>query len=138
MAGYKAQGNTTVSYNSNALTNYVNQSDLQSTLAQIEVTTLGDSGKVNIVDAAEWSIAIGGPWHPTLDGYLAPDAVTPGTKRTAVIAYSNGSSTVTYTWTASGTVGAEIGDYQIQAAPGAAITWSATLTLSGAPTRTVA
>lgn len=134
MAGYKAQGNVTVSYNSNALTNYVNQSDLQSTLAQIEVTTLGDTGKVNIVDAAEWSIAIGGPWHPTLDGYLAPDAVTPGTKRNAVITFSNGSSTVTYTWTAN----AEIGDYQIQSAPGAAITWSATLTLSGAPVRTVA
>lgn len=134
MAGYKAQGNVTCTYNSNALTNYINQADLQSTLQQIEVTTLGDSGKVNIVDAAEWSIALGGTWHPTLDGYIAPDAVTPGTSRTAVITYSNGSSTVTYTWTTN----AQIGDYQVQAAPGGAITWSATLTLSGAPTRAVA
>lgn len=134
MAGYKAQGNVTVTYNSNALTNYVNQADVASTLAQIDVTTLGDSGKVNIVDAAEWSISIGGPWHPTLDGYLAPDAVTPGTKRTAVIVYSNGTNSATYTWTSN----AEIGNYQIQSAPGGAITWSATLTLSGAPTRTTA
>jgi len=65
---------------------------------------------------------------------LAPDAVTPGTKRTAVVTYSNGSSTVTYTWTSN----AEVGNYQISAAPGGAITWTATLTLSGAPTRTVA
>ena len=134
MAGYKAQGNVTCTYNSNAVTNYINQADLQSTLQQIEVTTLGDTGKVNIVDAAEWSIALGGPWHPTLDGYLAPDAVTPGTSRTAVITYSNGSSTVSYTWTSN----AQIGDYQVQAAPGRAITWSASLILSGAPTRTVA
>ena len=134
MAGYKAQGNVTATYNSNAITAYINQADTQSTFAQIDVTTLGDTGKVNIVDAAEWTINLAGPWHPTLDGYLAPDAVTPGTKRTAVVTYSSGSSTVTYTWTSN----AEIGNYQIQAAPGAAITWSATLTLSGAPTRTVA
>ncbi|MBK8359526.1 MAG: hypothetical protein IPL15_11355 [Comamonadaceae bacterium] len=134
MAGYKAQGNSTCTYNSNALTNYINQADVASTLAQIDVTTLGDSGKVNIVDAAEWSINIGGPWHPTLDGFLAPDAVTPGTKRTAVIAYTNGASTVTYTWTAN----AEVGNWNITSAPGGAITWSATLTLSGAPVRTVA
>ncbi|HQV45524.1 MAG TPA: hypothetical protein PK478_05145, partial [Nitrospira sp.] len=112
----------------------INQADVASTLAQIDVTTLGDSGKVNIVDAAEWSINIGGPWHPTLDGFLAPDAVTPGTKRTAVIAYTNGTSTVTYTWTAN----AEVGNWNITSAPGGAITWSATLTLSGAPVRTVA
>ena len=134
MAGYKAQGNVTCTYNSNALTAYINQADTQSTLAQIDVTTLGDTGKVNIVDAAEWQISLGGPWHPTLDGYLAPDAVTPGTKRTAVISYTNGTSTVSFTWTSN----AEIGNYQIQAAPGGAITWSATLTLSGAPTRAVA
>lgn len=134
MAGYKAQGNVTVTYNSNALTNYVNQADVASTLAQIDVTTLGDSGKVNIVDAAEWSISIAGPWHPTLDGYIAPDAVTPGTKRTAVIMYSNGSNSVTYTWTSN----AEIGNWSVTSAPGGAITWTATLTLSGAPTRTTA
>jgi hypothetical protein len=134
MAGYKAQGNVTCTYNSNAITAYVNQADLQSTLQQIEVTTLGDTGKVNIVDAAEWSIGLGGPWHPTLDGYLAPDAVTPGTSRTAVITYSNGTNSVIYTWTST----AQIGDWQVQAAPGGAITWSATLVLSGAPTRTTA
>ena len=134
MAGYKAQGNVTCSYNSNAITAYVNKTDLAAALAQIDVTTLADTGKANIVDASEWKFDIGGPWHPTLDGYLAPDAVTPGTKRTAVVTYSNGSSTVTYTWTSN----AEVGNYQISAAPGGAITWTATLTLSGAPTRTVA
>ena len=134
MAGYKAQGNVTVTYNSNALTNYVNQADVASTLAQIDVTTLGDTGKVNIVDAAEWSINIGGPWHPTLDGYLAPDAVTPGTKRTAVIVYSNGSNSVTYTWTSN----AEITSYTRTHAVGAAHVGQVTFSCSGAPTRTTA
>ena len=107
---------------------------MSSTLAQIDVTTLGDTGKVNIVDAAEWSINIGGPWHPTLDALLAVDVITPGTKRNAVVTYSNGTSTVTYTWTAN----AEVGSYSITPTAGGAITWSATLTLSGAPVRTVA
>lgn len=42
-------GNVTVTYNSNALTNYVNQADVASTLAQIDVTTLGDSGKSTLL-----------------------------------------------------------------------------------------
>ena len=134
MAGYKSQGNTTVTYVTTEITDFVNQADMSSTLAQIDVTTLGDTGKVNIVDAAEWSINIGGPWHPTLDALLAVDVITPGTKRNAVVTYSNGTSTVTYTWTAN----AEVGNWNITSAPGGAITWSATLTLSGAPVRTVA
>ena len=134
MAGYKAQGNTTVTYGTTEITDFVNQADMSSTLAQIDVTTLGDTGKVNIVDAAEWSINIGGPWHPTLDALLAVDVITPGTKRNAVVTYSNGTSTVTYTWTAN----AEVGSYSITPTAGGAITWSATLTLSGAPVRTVA
>ena len=132
MAGYKAQGNTTVTYVATAITNYINQADLASTLQQIDVTTLGDTGKANIVDAAEWSINIGGPWHPTLDALIAVDAVTPGTKRNAVITYSNGTNSVIYTWTAN----AEVGNWNITSAPGAAISWTATLTLSGAPVRT--
>ena len=131
MAGYKAQGNVTCTYNSNALTNYINQADVASTLQQIDVTTLGDTGKVNIVDAAEWSISLGGPWHPTLDGYLAPDAVTPGTKRTAVITYSNGSSTVTYTWTSN----AEIQSISLDDSVGSMHKGTVTFALSGAPSR---
>ena len=134
MAGYKSQGNTTVTYVTTEITDFVNQADMSSTLAQIDVTTLGDTGKVNIVDAAEWSINIGGPWHPTLDALLAVDVITPGTKRNAVVTYSNGTSTVTYTWTAN----AEGGSYSITPTAGGAITWSATLTLSGAPVRPVA
>jgi len=134
MAGYKAQGNTTVTYVATEITSYCNQADLSSTLQQIDVTTLGDTGKANIVDAAEWSINIGGPWHHLLDALIAVDAVTPGTKRNAVITYSNGTNDVIYTWTAN----AEVGNYNITSAPGAAISWTATLTLSGAPVRTTA
>lgn len=134
MAGTKSQGNVTVSYNSVSIAAYCNKADLQGTLNQLDVTTLGDTGKVQISDVTEWKIALGGPWAPALDTAIAPDAVTPGTKRTAVIAFTNGASTVTYTWTSN----AEVQDWQIQSSPDKAISWTATLVLSGAPTRTVA
>ncbi|GIV82785.1 MAG: hypothetical protein KatS3mg051_2139 [Anaerolineae bacterium] len=128
----KAAGNVTVTYNGQNIKAYCNSADLQATIDQIDVTDFASTAKEFITGFGEWTINLGGPWDPTLDGYLAPDAVTPGTKRTASIAFDDGSTTVTYTWTSN----AEIGDYQIQASnPTEAITWSAVLRLSGAPTR---
>lgn len=128
----KSETNATVTYNSNALTAYCNQADLSATIAALDSTDLASTGKEYVNDTPEWSIAVGGAWHATLDGYLAPDAVTPGTKRTCAIAYTDaGSTTVTYTWTSN----AEIADYSISSATGSLITWSGTLRLSGAPSR---
>lgn len=128
----KGQGNTTVTYNSNALTNYCNQADLSATIEDIETTHFGSTGRESIAGTSTWSISLGGDFDSVVDGYLAPDAITTGTKRTAVIAFTDdGSTTVTYTWTSN----AEIGDYSITSTPTGKIEWSATLRLSGAPTR---
>ena len=128
----KAEGNVAVTYNSNALTAYCNQSDLSSTISALDATDFSSTGKEYVNDTPEWSIAVGGHWDSTLDGYLAPDAITPGTKRTATIAFTDsGSTTITYTWTSN----AEIADYAVNAATGSLITWSGTLRLSGAPSR---
>jgi hypothetical protein len=72
-----------------------------------------------------------------LDGFLAPDAGS-GTKRTVVIVYTEGSSTVTYTWTASGSNGGEIENYAIQSPANGLRTFSCDLKLSGAPTHVAA
>lgn len=131
----KSLGNVVVTYNAQNITQYCNQADLNSTLEELEVTNLASTGKETLTGFAEWTIALGGFWAALLDGYLAPDVVTPGTKRTASIAFEDGATTVTYTWTSN----AEIGDYAItSSATGGATGWSATLRLSGAPTRTSA
>jgi hypothetical protein len=128
----KAEGNVTVTYNSNAITAYCNSADLAATIAALDATDFASTGKEYVNDTPEWSISLSGHWDSTLDGYLAPDAITPGTKRTGVIAFTDsGSTTVTYTWTSN----AEIADYTVSASTGALITWSGTLRLSGAPVR---
>lgn len=128
----KGAGKVAVTFNGTAIKQYCNQADLNAVLNQIDVTNLNSTGVESISAFAEWTIALGGFWDATFDAVIAPEAVTPGTKRTAVIAYTDSASTtVTYTWTSN----AEIGDYKITSTPSDAIKWSATLRLSGAPVR---
>ena len=131
----KGQGNTAVTFNSNALTNYCNQADLSATIDDIETTHFGSTGRESIAGTSTWSISLGGDFDSVVDGYLAPDAITTGTKRTAVITFTDdGGTDVSYTWTSN----AEIGDYSVTSTPTGKIEWSATLRLSGAPTRATA
>lgn len=129
----KSELNVEVLYNSNTLTPYCNSAEVSATIEQLEATNLDSTAKAYVTGFGEWSISIGGQWDATLDGYLGPDAVTPGTDRTAYIQYSSnaGSNYVRYTWTSN----AQIKDYKVSSGTGALITWSATLMLSGAPTR---
>jgi len=108
---------------------------LSATIEDLETTHFGSTGRESIAGIATWAISVGGDFDSVIDGYLGPDAVAPGTKRTAAIAFKdNGNVTVTYTWTTN----TEIGDYNITSTPTGKSEWSATLRLSGAPTRAVA
>lgn len=128
----KAAGNTTVTYNSNAITAYCDKAELDAAAETVDVTDLASTANEFITTFANWSIPLGGPWDPTLDGYLAPDAVTTGTARTAVITFSDGTTTITYTWTST----AYLENYKVSSSsPTDAIRWEATLKLSGAPVR---
>lgn len=133
----KARGNTTISYNSNAITSYVTQADLERTIDQLETTSLGDTAKTFIAGDADNKLTLSGNWSVTLDGYLAVDAGS-GTKRTVVIVYTEGAATVTYTWAASGSNGGEIENYAIQSPANGLRTFSCDLKLSGAPSRVAA
>lgn len=130
----KSLGNVVVNYNSVNITQYCSQADLNATIERLDTTNLASTAKESIAGDAEWTIALSGSWATALDTALAVDAVTPGTARTATIAFDGGASTVTYTWTST----AEIQDYKITSATGAFIAWSGTLSLSGAPGRGVA
>jgi hypothetical protein len=131
----RGMSNTAVVYNTLVTTPYANQADLQSTIGQLEVTNLASTAKEFITEPAEWTIRMGGFFDMAVDNIFGVDAVSPGTKRSASIAFTEGGQTVTYLWTLQ----AEIANYQIQSTPTGVITWSAELRLSGAPTsRTVA
>jgi len=131
----KVEGNVTVTYDGNAITDYCNSADLAAALDKLESTNFGSSAKEYVTGFTEWTISLGGQWSSTLDGYLGPDAVSPpGTQVTTAIAYTEGGTTVTYTWTTS----SSIENYTISSATGGLIEWSADLFLSGAPSRSAA
>lgn len=134
MAGRKARGNITLTYNSQNITSYATKTSLKAAADKLDATTLASTAKESVAADMDWSIAIELNWDAALDTILAPDIVTPGTKRTVALAIVGSSQTVTYTWTSNG----EIGDYSVDSSVGELIKASATLTLSGAPTRSVA
>lgn len=125
----KGRGNTSVTFNSVDITNYCNTADLEMTVDRLETTHFGSTGAESIAGDTTFSISVGGDWEVALDTALAPEAITTGTLRTAIIAFDGASQTVTYTWTSL----AEIESYSISSAASDKITWSGTLTLNGAP-----
>ena len=134
MAARKSRGNVTFTFNSVALTNYCNQAELSAELERIETTHFGSSGAESIAGDTTYTISCGGDWDIALDTAIAPEAITSGTKRTAVMTLVGTSQTATYTWTSN----AEVASYTVSASVGDKITWSAEFALSGAPNRGVA
>jgi hypothetical protein len=131
----KGAGNVTTTYNSHEITDYVNQAQIAAAIDSLESTDMGSAAKEYEPGLASWTASIDVvKWDATIDGYLAPDAVTPGTKKTFVHAVSDGTNTVTYTWTSN----AFPTGYSIQSAPGALINSpGVAIQLSGAPSRAV-
>jgi hypothetical protein len=129
----KTIGNVDVSYDSNALEAYLNTASMEAIVNAIDTTNLASTANEQTPGSAAWSVAVGGQWSPTLDGYLAPDAVTPpSTQKNLVVVIGEAGSTATYTWTAN----AFVGNYTIDASDmQGVITWSGTLSVSGAPVR---
>ena len=126
----KARGNTTLTFDGNAWTAYLTQITYSANGETIDVTDLASTGREFIQDVVEHAISVSGHWSPTVDGYIQP-VVGSGTKETAAMGMSDGTSTVTYTWTDN----AEVSSYEVDMSVGAVGTFSATLSLSGAPAR---
>lgn len=128
MTALKGAGNVTVTYNSNAVTSYVNSVDLQNVIAELESTHMGSTAMSSDAGLVKSTLQLSGDWNSTVDGYFGPDSLT-GTKRTTVIAYN--SAAVTYTWTASGDVGGFVTNYNVKAGATGKLEFSCTLNLSG-------
>lgn len=133
MAAQKSLGNITIQYNSNNLTSKLNQASLEAIVNSIDTTNLASTAGEQIPGLVNWSVPVGGLWDSTLDGYLGPDAVSPPSSlRTLVVVIGPSGSQVTYTWSSA----SFISNYKFGAdSPGGANTWSGTLAVSGAPTR---
>ena len=127
----KAQGNSFLSYNSNELKTWLASIKLSADGQTIDVTTLGDTAKAVIADDTQWSITCDLYWDSTVDGYLMPDALTPGTKRTLVYAHDDDTTKVTLTWTSN----AEIQSISLDDSVGSMHKGTVTFALSGAPSR---
>lgn len=137
MAARKGRGNTAVTFNGNDgnLTDYCNSAELSATVDRLEATHFGSTAAETIAGDMTYSISIGGDWDAALDTILAPEVITNvGTERTAKIAFTGSSQTVTYTWTTN----AEVQDYTITSGASDKITFSATLVLNGTPSRSAA
>ena len=133
MAPVKAAGNVTVTYNSNEITAYLNDAQLQATIAELETTDLASTAMEYIPGFADWTCDLPfAHWDSTLDGYLYADVTSPGTLRTAVISFTDsGDTTVSYTWTSN----AFITNYTIGGGATAVLGGSTALRLVGAPNR---
>ena len=125
----RARGNTTVSFNSVDITQYLDSASLSNVAERLDTTNLASTGKESIAGDVEYSIPVSGNWAAALDTAVQPEVGT-GTKRTCVIAFGVTPAKVTYTWTSA----AEVQDYTVVGAVGDFIKWSGTIALSGAPT----
>jgi hypothetical protein len=135
---HKTLQNVGVTYNALNLIPYLNQASLQATVQAVDTTNLGSTGQEQSPGAPSFSVPVGGYWAKELDDVLGPDAISPPTtQRTLVVSFGPSGSKVIFTWTGGTYTGAFISDYQIQASdPLGQLTWSGTLTCSGAPART--
>lgn len=137
----KANANVHVAYYNpsfNNITQYLNEFELSNTVGEIESTNLTSTSQTYIPSMTEHSLSLSGDWLTGFDDIFGPDSVTP-VARTVKISFLNpnmgsANDVVTYTWTNA----AFITGYNISASSGDKITHSATLRLSGPPTRSVA
>jgi len=130
--GVKGPKNCTFTLNAVNLTAYVEQVDLNMTVAELETTNLDSSAQEFIPGLPSYDVSIGVTrWDKVVDDVLGPLMIAPA-KVTAAIAFRDASGdTVTYTWTSE----AFVTGYGISAAATGKVASSPTLRLSGIPTR---
>lgn len=134
----RALQNRVLIYNSSNITAYLNKASLKAVVKTLDRTTLASSAQQSAPGGTSYSVPIAGPWSAALDAIFGADSDSPpSTLRTFVDQVGPVADRVTRTWTGSTTVGAFVTDYSVDTDdPLGDITYSATLTISGAPVRT--
>ena len=129
--------NYTVTYNSVDITGYINQSDLEGVVAEIDGTNLASVAAESEPGSTDWRVRMSGMLDKASDDVIGKDALTPpATMRNLVITVGPSGTRTTFTWTGSTDEGAFINNYTIQPTePTQLINWQAELGISGGPVR---
>lgn len=138
MAVYKGESsNYTCTYNSVDITGYINQSDLEGVVAEIDGTNLASVAAESEPGSTDWRVRMSGMLDKASDDVIGKDALTPpATMRNLVITVGPSGTRTTFTWTGSTDEGAFINNYTIQPTePTQLINWQAELGISGGPVR---
>ena len=128
----RGAGNVTVTYNSQNVTAYINEFELQQTVDELEQTSLASTVMEYRPSIANYSLSLNGDWALAADNIFGPDIVSP-TTRACSIQIEDGASSVTYAWTVGFLTG-----FSISGSATDKITHAPEIRLSGPPTRTVA
>lgn len=139
MGATKAGRHITLSYDSIDLEDYLDQVSIEMIVKELIATVLTSTAEVKVPGVVNINIPVGGPWSKTLDDALGPDAIDPpesGSLKDLVAVYGPSGSQVTLTWTASGDVGAFVGNYKVIGNnPNELMKWTGQFSLSGQPVR---
>ena len=129
--------NYTVTYNSVDITGYINQSDLEGVVAEIDGTNLASVAAESEPGSTDWRVRCSGMLDKASDDMFGKDALSPpATMRNLVITVGPSGTRTTFTWTGSTDEGAFIDNYAIQPTePTQLINWQAELGISGGPVR---
>jgi len=121
----KVAGNVTVTINSVAITNYIDNSRLEAIVKAFQSTVFSSAAEQSIPTQAAWAFPLGGKWSIESDGVLALLALQK-TEVPFVVTFG----TVSYSWLL-----AFLADYTVTApAPREAIVWLASVACQGVPT----
>ena len=132
--GVKGPGNVSLTVNAVNLTAYVDETDLQMAVAELEETNLASTAQEFIPGLANYQADIKiTKWDLVVDNVFGPLMLNPAMV-TAIIAFEDASGdTATYTWTNS----AFATGYNIGGAASGKVTSGPKLRLSGNPSRAV-
>jgi len=104
MAGVKAAGNVSVTYNTVDISQYVDSGSIAASIAELDTTDLASTAMEYIPGLADWTYTTNVVnYDSTIDTAIMVDVVTPpSTLRTLVVVFTDAAAnTVTYTWTTS-------------------------------------
>lgn len=132
--GVKGPGNVSLTVNAVNLTAYVDETDLQMAVAELEETNLASTAQEFIPGLANYQADIKiTKWDLVVDNVFGPLMLNPAMV-TAIIAFEDASGdTVTYTWTNN----AFVTGYNIGGSASGKVTSGPKLRLSGNPGRAV-
>ena len=104
MAGVKAAGHVTVTYNTVDITQYIDGASIAASIAELDTTDLASTAMEYIPGLADWTISLNvNNYVSAVDTAIMVDLVTPpSTLRTVVVVVTDAAAaTATYTWTTS-------------------------------------